>query len=77
MTDDLYRRILGCVVGSAIGDAFGGIVEFQPLEGMRRVAGMEGVDKSLPYAQDHSPNPLGVRERQAAQAAPEPPGNGR
>jgi len=60
VSDELYSRILGCAVGNAIGDAFGGAVEFMPAEKVRRVAGKTWVDQLLPYASDHGAHPLGT-----------------
>ncbi len=61
-SDDLYSRVLGCMVGSAIGDAFGGVVEFRSAQDVERIAGKPWVDEFLPYAADHGTHPVGVWE---------------
>jgi len=60
MPDDLYSRVLGCVVGGAIGDAFGAPVEFRSAEDLHRMIGTDWVDRFLPYGEGHKPHPLGV-----------------
>lgn len=62
MSDKLYSRILGCMVGNTIGDAFGGVVEFRNAETVRAIAGKLWVDEFLPYQSDHGTHPLGVWE---------------
>ncbi|MCL5999164.1 MAG: ADP-ribosylglycohydrolase family protein [Chloroflexi bacterium] len=57
---DLYSRILGCMVGSAIGDAFGAVVEFFSAERLRRTIGKEWLGDFLPYAPDFPTDPYGV-----------------
>jgi len=58
----LYSRILGCLVGNSIGDAFGGVVEFADSNRVHQIAGTTWVDQFLPYAKDHRPHPWGVWE---------------
>jgi ADP-ribosylglycohydrolase len=60
MPDDLYDRILGCMVGNAIGDSFGAVVEFGTAERVREVAGKEWVDEFLPFPDDFGTHPVGV-----------------
>jgi len=62
MSDKLYSKILGCMVGNAIGDAFGGVVEFSDSERVRNIAGKLWVDEFLPYNKDFGTHPLGVWE---------------
>ena len=62
----IYTRVLGCLVGDALGDAFGAVVEFAPANRVREIAGKDWVDKFLPYAKDHRPHPWGVWEAAAA-----------
>jgi ADP-ribosylglycohydrolase len=60
--EQIYSRVLGCLVGSAIGDAFGGVVEFADAARVKRLAGKDWVDQFLPYGKDHRPHPWGVWE---------------
>ena len=60
MSDDLHSRILGCMVGSAIGDAFGGPVEFLSGEELEALTGKCWVDEFLPYPVEREPHPLGI-----------------
>jgi len=62
MSDELYSRILGCMVGNVIGDAFGGVVEGASAKRVKQLTGSDWVDEFLPYAEDHGPHPLGVWE---------------
>jgi ADP-ribosylglycohydrolase len=62
MSEQLYDRILGCMVGNVIGDAFGGVVEGASAERVRRLTGKDWVDEFLPYAEDHGAHPLGTWE---------------
>ena len=62
MSDNLYSRILGCMVGNTIGDAFGGVVEFCSAERVKKITGKLWVDEFLPYQKDHGTHPLGVWE---------------
>ena len=62
MSDNLYSRILGCMVGNTIGDAFGGVVEFGSAERVEKITGKLWVDEFLPYQKDHGAHPLGVWE---------------
>jgi len=55
-----YARILGCMLGNAIGDAFGGAVEFKSAQRIRELTGGTWVDEFLPYPQDHDTHPLGI-----------------
>jgi len=60
--EQLRSRILGCLVGNSIGDAFGGVVEFADANRVHQIAGKTWVDRFLPYAKDHRPHPWGVWE---------------
>ncbi len=62
MSDKLYSRILGCMVGNTIGDAFGGVVEFCNAEKVKEITGKLWVDEFLPYQKDKGTHPLGVWE---------------
>ena len=62
MSDELYSRIIGCMVGNTIGDAFGGVVEFRNAEQVEKITGKLWVDEFLPYQKDHGTHPLGVWE---------------
>ena len=62
MSEELYSRIFGCMVGNVIGDAFGGVVEGASAERVKRVTGGDWVDEFLPYAEDHGAHPLGIWE---------------
>ena len=62
MSDNLYSRILGCMVGNTIGDAFGGVVEFCSAERVEKITGKLWVDEFLPYEKDKGAHPLGVWE---------------
>ena len=44
----LHSRILGCLVGNSIGDAFGGVVEFADSNRVHQIAGTTWVDQFLP-----------------------------
>jgi len=57
-----YSRVLGSMVGNAIGDAFGGVVEGASADRVRRVTGKDWVDEFLPYQEGHGIHPLGVWE---------------
>jgi len=62
MSEELYSRILGCMVGNALGDAFGGVVEGASAERVAAIAGGDWVDEFLPYPADAGPHPLGIWE---------------
>jgi hypothetical protein len=62
MSDELYSRVLGCMVGNTIGDAFGGVVEFANAERLKRITGKHWADEFLPYEKSHATHPLGVWE---------------
>lgn len=62
MSEKLYSRIFGCMVGNTIGDAFGGVVEFCNAERVKKIVGKLWVDEFLPYQKDHGTHPLGVWE---------------
>ena len=47
MSEKLYSRIFGCMVGNSIGDAFGGVVEFANAERLRKITGKLWVDEFL------------------------------
>jgi ADP-ribosylglycohydrolase len=55
-----YSGILGCMLGNAIGDAFGGAVEFKSAQRIRELTGGTWVDQFLPYPEDHGTHPLGI-----------------
>ncbi|MCL4507702.1 MAG: ADP-ribosylglycohydrolase family protein [Chloroflexi bacterium] len=57
---DLYSRILGCMVGNSIGDAFGAVVEFFSAERMQKTIGSLWLDDFLPYSPDFPTDPYGV-----------------
>ena len=56
----LHPGILGCMLGNAIGDAFGGAVEFKSAQRIRELTGGTWVDQFLPYPEDHGTHPLGI-----------------
>ena len=61
MDDRLYSRVLGCMVGSALGDAWGAVVEGAPAERVAELTGgKDWVDEFLPFPQDFKTHPLGV-----------------
>lgn len=62
MAEELYDRILGCMLGSAIGDSFGAVVEFADSDRVRRTAGSDWVDEFLPFPEDYGTHPAGVWE---------------
>jgi len=62
MSEELYSRILGCMVGNALGDAFGGVVEGAPAERVIALAGGDWVGEFLPYPDDAGTHPLGIWE---------------
>ena len=57
---DLYSRIFGCMVGNAIGDALGAVVEFYSAERMQKTIGSLWLDGLLPYSPDFPTDPYGV-----------------
>ncbi len=61
MADGLYSRVLGCMVGSALGDAWGAVVEGAPAERVAELTGgKDWVDEFLPFPQDFKTHPLGL-----------------
>ena len=60
MDQMLVSRALGCVVGSSIGDALGGVVETVDAARLKKLTGGDWADAFLPYPDDHPPHPLGV-----------------
>ncbi len=62
MPEELRSRILGCMVGNTIGDAFGGVVEFRSAQEVERIAGKPWIDEFLPYPSDCGTHPVGVWE---------------
>jgi ADP-ribosylglycohydrolase len=60
MSEEVYDRILGCMVGSAVGDAFGAVVEFCRADRVEKLAGKQWVDQFLPYPDDFGTDPVGV-----------------
>ncbi|MDH4208984.1 MAG: ADP-ribosylglycohydrolase family protein, partial [Anaerolineae bacterium] len=63
MSEKVYDRILGCMVGSAIGDSFGAVVEFAGVDRVKRTAGSDWVDQFLPFPQEYGTHPAGVWEK--------------
>ena len=59
---DRDSRILGCMVGNTIGDAFGGVAEFFTEEKLRKKVPGLWLDDFLPYNEDHGTHPLGLWE---------------
>ena len=57
MSNELYSKILGCMIGNAIGDAFGGVVEFCDAERVKKITGKLWVDEFLPYSKDQGVHP--------------------
>ncbi len=57
---ELPDRVRGCLVGGAVGDAFGGPIEMRSAEELNEFAGTDWVDQLLPYRDDHGVHPLGV-----------------
>ncbi len=60
MSEKLYDRILGCMVGNAIGDSFGAVVEFCTADRVEQLAGKQWVDQFLPFPDDFGTHPVGV-----------------
>lgn len=61
--EELYSRVFGCMLGSAIGDSFGAVVEFRSAEEVRRIAGSDWVDEFLPFSEVFPAlHPLGTWE---------------
>jgi len=60
MSEELYERILGCMVGNAIGDSFGAVVEFCFADRVEKLAGKPWVDELLPFPDDFGTHPVGV-----------------
>jgi len=60
MSEEVYNRILGCMVGNAIGDAFGAVVEFCFADRVEKLAGKQWVDQFLPFPDDFGTHPVGV-----------------
>lgn len=60
MDDELCDRILGCVLGHTIGDAYGAVVEFRDAEEVRKTTGGDWVGDFLPYRENQHTHPLGV-----------------
>jgi len=67
--DLLDSRIRGSLIGSAIGDAFGGPVEFAEADRVRSIVGSDWVDRFVPYPADFLPNPWGVWDPAAPRGA--------
>ncbi len=57
---DLYARILGCMVGNTIGDAYGAVAEFFVGERLQRSYGTQWLDDFMPYCADFPTDPYGV-----------------
>jgi ADP-ribosylglycohydrolase len=51
------------MVGSAIGDSFGAVVEFATADRLTQIAGKDWVDEFLPFAEDFGTHPAGVWEK--------------
>jgi ADP-ribosylglycohydrolase len=60
MNDDLYDRVLGCIIGHTIGDAYGAVVEFRDADEVRKTAGGDWVGEFLPYRENQHTHTLGV-----------------
>jgi ADP-ribosylglycohydrolase len=60
MSEKVYDRILGCMVGNAIGDSFGAVVEFCSADRVEKLAGQQWVDRFLPFPDDFGTHPVGV-----------------
>lgn len=61
MDDRLYSRVLGCMVGSALGDAWGAVVEGAPAERVAELTGgKDWVDEFLPFPQDFTTHPAWI-----------------
>ena len=60
MCEKVYDRILGCMVGNALGDSFGAVVEFCFADRVEKLAGQQWVDQFLPFPDDFGTHPVGV-----------------
>lgn len=60
MSEKVYERILGCMVGNALGDAFGAVVEFCSAARVQKLVGQQWVDQFLPFPDDFGTHPVGV-----------------
>ncbi len=64
VTNELFERVYGCMVGNAIGDAYGAVIEFADAKTVERIVGGDWLEDFLPYDADFPmPNPLGVWDR--------------
>ncbi len=63
MVDPYLNRILGCMVGSAVGDSLGAVVEFRSAADVEAITGGDWVDDLLPFSDEHhTTHPLGLWE---------------
>jgi len=61
MAEGLYSRVLGCMVGNALGDAWGAVVEGATAERVAaRTGGKDWFDQFMPFPPDFRTHPLGV-----------------
>jgi hypothetical protein len=61
MADRLYSHVLGCMVGSALGDAWGAVVEGASAERVAQVTGgKDWVGELLPFPEDFKTHPAGL-----------------
>ncbi|MFB3879797.1 MAG: ADP-ribosylglycohydrolase family protein [Armatimonadota bacterium] len=61
MADKVYSRVLGCMVGNALGDSWGAVVEGATAERVAtRTGGRDWFDEFLPFPDDFRSHPLGV-----------------
>jgi hypothetical protein len=60
MSENVYDRILGCMAGNALGDAFGAVVESCSADRAEKLAGQQWVDQFLPFPDDFGTHPVGV-----------------
>ena len=61
-SEELFEHLYGCMVGNAIGDAYGAVIEFADAEKVKRVTGGDWLEDFLPYDADHPAHFLGVWE---------------
>lgn len=60
---ELFEHVYGCMVGNAIGDAYGAVIEFADAETVKRIVGGDWIDDFLPYDPSFPrPHPLGIWE---------------
>ena len=54
--DRFHAKVWGCVLGAALGDAFGGPFEFGPLERVPALTGGDWIDGLYPYLDTVAPH---------------------